>query len=82
MLTGGGDYVISAIRDITVTEEFLGLDRAVTKCQMEEYRADCLTRTHRQVLKLERKWKLPFHGLGVIFCSFFKHSIQKFKENF
>ena len=47
MLTGGGDYVISAIRDITVTEEFLGLDRAVTKCQMEEYRADCLTRIHR-----------------------------------
>ena len=63
MLTGGGDYVISAIRDITVTEEFLGLDRTVTKCQMEEYRADCLTRTQDG----------NYHSMGwVIFSSFLK----------
>ena len=40
---------MTAIKDIKVTEEFLGLGQTITKCQIEESRADCETRKYREI---------------------------------
>ena len=48
VLQGEGKYGLSAIKDIEVTEQFLGLGDTVTLCQTEEYRVDCLSRVYRE----------------------------------
>ena len=48
VLQGEGKYVLSAIKDIEVTEQFLGLGDTVTLCQTEEYRVDCLSSKYRE----------------------------------
>ena len=51
VLEGEGDYSLTAVKDVQVTEEFLGLGEGMTKCQTEEYRDDCLTeRFSREIL--------------------------------
>ena len=37
-------YVLTDLKDVRVTEEFLGLGREITKCQNVEFRRDCLAR--------------------------------------
>ena len=49
-LYGEGNYALTAIKSISVTEEFLGLGERTTNCQTEEFRADCLSRRYRAKL--------------------------------
>ena len=52
VLEGEGDYALSSVKDIRVTEEFAGLGGEITHCQTGEFRADCVSRKHRdQVLQ-------------------------------
>ena len=46
LLHGQGHYALSAVKDITVTEEFLGLGQEITNCQTKEYRSDCINRKY------------------------------------
>ena len=48
ILHGQGDFVLSNIKKIEVTEEFVGLGQTVTRCQSEEYRVDCEARKYRE----------------------------------
>ena len=48
VLTGEGDYSLTDVKDIRVTEEFLGLGEEVTHCKTKEFRADCLTRKYQE----------------------------------
>ena len=48
VLEGEGHYALTAIKDIKVTEEFVGLGQEITRCQTKEFRADCVTRKHRE----------------------------------
>ena len=48
VLYGEGHYGLSDIKDIEVSEEFVGLGEKVTHCQTEEYREDCLSRKYRE----------------------------------
>ena len=50
ILYGEGHYVLTAIKSIRVTEDFLGLGERTTNCQTEESRADCLTRKYQAKL--------------------------------
>ena len=46
-LYGEGNYALTDIKSIRVTEDFTGLGETTTNCQTEEFRADCLTRNYR-----------------------------------
>ena len=48
VLSGEGDYSLNAVKDIRVTEEFLGLGEDVIHCQTKEFRPDCLTRKYQE----------------------------------
>ena len=48
VLQGEGYYALSSIKDIKVTEEFVGLGEEITRCQTREARADCVTRRYRE----------------------------------
>ena len=43
-LYGEGSYAISAVKAMSVTEEYLGLDEEVRNCQMKEDFENCTTR--------------------------------------
>ena len=43
MLIGEGKYNLNAIKEIKVTESFLGLDKDDRSCQNHEYLEDCTT---------------------------------------
>ena len=45
-LYGEGDYALTDIKSIRVTEDFTGLGETTTNCQTEEFRADCLARRY------------------------------------
>ena len=45
-LHGEGNYVLTNIKSIRVTEDFTGLGERTTNCQTEQFRADCLTRKY------------------------------------
>ena len=47
-LVGEGHYALEDIKDIKVTEEFLGLGQDITKCQTREFRADCVSRRYQE----------------------------------
>ena len=52
ILEGEGHFALTAVKDIKVTEEFVGLGEKITKCQTGKFRADCENRKHReQVLR-------------------------------
>ena len=38
-----GHYVLTDLKDVRVTEEFLGLGQEVTKCQNVEFRTETAT---------------------------------------
>ena len=46
VLSGEGDYSLTDVKDIKVTQEFEGLGEETTHCQSAEYMADCVTRQH------------------------------------
>ena len=48
VLQGEGHYALTDIKDIKVTEEFLGLGQEVTSCQTREFRADCVSRRYQE----------------------------------
>ena len=48
VLYGGGNYALTDIKEIKVTEEFLSLGRATTGCQSQQYRADCNTALYEE----------------------------------
>ena len=50
ILYGEGNYALTDIKSIRVTEDFLGLGERTTNCQTEESRADCLTRKYQAKL--------------------------------
>ena len=47
-LQGEGHYALTDVKDIKVTEEFLGLGQEITKCQTREFRADCVSRRYQE----------------------------------
>ena len=47
-LEGEGHYALTAIKDIKVTEEFLGLGQKITRCQTREFRTDCVSRRYQE----------------------------------
>ena len=51
MLEGEGHYALTAIKDIKVTEEFVGLGQEVTRCQTKEARADCVSRRYQEQVR-------------------------------
>ena len=73
MLRGEGHYVLSSIKHISVSEEFVGLDQTVTHCQMEEFRVDCLSRRFRDLVLATcncAPWSLRSHfGASVPVCT-------------
>ena len=50
VLSGGGHYGLTYIKDVRVSQEFVGLGEAVTQCQTKEAGADCLTRKHQETV--------------------------------
>ena len=50
VLSGGGHYGLTDIKDVRVSQEFVGLGEAVTHCQTKEAGADCLTRKHQETV--------------------------------
>ena len=50
VLSGGGHYGLTDIKDVRVSQEFVGLGEAVTQCQTKEAGADCLTRKHQETV--------------------------------
>ena len=48
VMRGEGHYTMWSAMNIEVTEEFVGLGSEVTKCQTEEDRVDCQSRTYRE----------------------------------
>ena len=47
-LNGEGHYVLTDIKNIEVTDQFVGLGRTVTRCQTEEFRLDCQARRQKE----------------------------------
>ena len=45
---GEGNYALTDIKEIQVTEEFLGLGTAITDCQNKEYRSDWSSRQYQE----------------------------------
>ena len=58
-LYGEGNYALTDIKSIRVTEDFTGLGERTTNCQTEEFRADCLTRNY-QAKAVETCHCVPF----------------------
>ena len=50
MLIGEGEYNLNVLKEIKVTESFVGLDQEVTKCQSKESFDNCTTRTYMEVM--------------------------------
>ena len=55
----GKQYNLNNVKEISVTDEFLGLDRDVIDCQNDEDYEDCKTRAYLDTLLEECKC-LPF----------------------
>ena len=49
-LTRKGSYVLTDIKAVAVTDQFVRLGQTVTRCQTEEDRLDCQDRTYRQTV--------------------------------
>ena len=49
-LIGEGEYNLNALKEIRVTESYLGLDQAIRKCQDKEPLNNCTTRKYLDTL--------------------------------
>ena len=43
VLSGEGHFSLSGVKEVKVTEDFVGLGEEITRCQTVQSRADCLT---------------------------------------
>ena len=59
-MAGEGEYDINILKEITVTESYLGLDQDIIKCQNEEPLDNCTTRLYINSL-LDKCGCLPFN---------------------
>ena len=59
-LIGEGEYNLNVLKEIKVTDDFLGLDLDVRQCQNEEPLINCTTRKHLKTM-LEECGCLPFN---------------------
>ena len=50
MLIGEGEYNLNALKEVIVTDSYLGLDKNVRKCQNETIYEECLTRYHTNTI--------------------------------
>ena len=53
ILSGEGNYALSVIKEVEVTDDFLGLQLPTRKCQNDEKYEDCTTRKY--LTKLENE---------------------------
>ena len=60
VLQGEGKYVLSAIKDIEVTDQFVQLGDTVTRCQTVEHKVDCQSRRFKEKVLSQCKCS-PFH---------------------
>ena len=62
--------MLSDIKTVEVTEEFVGLGEETTGCSTKEYRVDCLSRKHREKVLSDCKcspWSLKsYYGAEVM----------------
>ena len=58
-LVGEGEYNLNVLKEIKVTESYLGLDSVVTGCQTKESFDNCTTRMYRQTF-IDQCKCLPF----------------------
>ena len=47
---GGGNYALTDIKEIKVTEEFLSLGPAITDCESRQFRSDCNTARYQETV--------------------------------
>ena len=59
-LVGEGKYNLNVLKEISVTDSYLGLDQSTRRCQNEEPLNDCMTRTHKKNI-LQKCGCLPFN---------------------
>ena len=59
-LIGEGEYNLNSLKEITVTESYLGLDQDVRKCQNDEPLNNCTTRQYLDTF-LGKCGCLPFN---------------------
>ena len=59
-LIGEGEYNLNDLKEIRVTESYLGLDQDVTQCQDEEPLINCTTRHHLKRM-IEKCGCVPFN---------------------
>ena len=65
-LHGEGSYAITDVKEITVSDDFLGLDETIRKCQNIEPLENCTTRQYLDIVKKQCKC-VPFalHTFGI-----------------
>ena len=52
-LYGDGNFAISDVKEVKVTEEFLGLDDSTKNCQNREPYENCTTRHYLETVQLK-----------------------------
>ena len=67
-LYGEGDYILTNIKEIDVTDGFLSLDDTVKKCQDEKTLLDCK--------------KEKYVEMGEKICKCIPHHLKQFSVNF
>ena len=51
VLTGEGEYNINIVKEVKVTDSYLGLDQDVRGCQSHEIYNDCITKHHLHTIQ-------------------------------
>ena len=59
VLNTGKEYNLNVVKEIKVTNDFLGLDEQIRKCRNEEPFKDCKTKNYNEII-LEQCGCLPF----------------------
>ena len=49
-LTSEGSFVLTSIKKISVSSDFLSLAQDITQCQTDQLRADCITRKYQEAI--------------------------------
>ena len=49
-LRGDGQYNLNALKEVRITESYLGMDQDITGCQNEESYLECTTRNYLDTL--------------------------------
>ena len=62
---GEGTYALSVVKEMKVTDEYLGLDENIRKCQNRESFEDCTTRNYIDEIHLRCKCD-PYSWKGIV----------------